>query len=69
MIKNNATYSEDTSTLTISVPDLETLLQQQPAYSQLNPPSLQDILEEGVCRDFWTMDYDREQGTDLVVIR
>lgn len=68
-ITKYSVHSTDTNAWTISVPRLKDVLQELSAYSEFNQPALDDLLEEGVCRGFWTMDYDRQNGVDIVVMR
>ena len=69
-LKENATYSQHDDSWTIGIPQLRMimadLLKQQPEEML---PSYILILEEGMRRGFWKIDYDHEYVTDIVVIR
>jgi len=69
VIKNGSTFSQAKDAWAISVPHLNTILQQKQVNLPPELPSIEDVLEEGVCRGLWEMDYDTELGTDIVVFR
>jgi hypothetical protein len=68
LVKGHATYSEASDTWIISMPRLLSVYQQ----SMMNAPrrrrSLEKVLEEGVRKGLWEMDYDDESESDIVVL-
>lgn len=68
-IKDHAVYSQAKDAWVISVPHLRAVLDQQPGNLPPELPTLDDVLEEGVCRDMWEMDFDHDSQMDILVIR
>lgn len=68
-IKSHLVYSPAKDAWTIAIPHLKTVLEQHPGPFPPGLPTLDDILEEGVCRGLWEMDFDYNSQVDIVVIR
>ena len=68
-ISSYSTYSKTKDLWSISVPHLKAVLQGLQVELPPERASLDDVLEEGVCRGLWQMDFDHETREDIVVSR
>jgi hypothetical protein len=68
-IKDHSTFSQPKSGWTISVLHLKAVLQPHTEQLSREPPSVEEILEQGVQIGLWEMDFDRESEMDIVVFR